>query len=609
MTRGWSTLLAFSLASGSDRSAHAEPEPSAPESTTGTYSAYEQSSIDQAADQLGTRVDATPEGKLIERIDTVQLKVFERRDPLPGFLNIFHIVTKPYVIDRELLLRQGDRYRRIIADETARNLRSRPQHSLVIVTALKGSQPDRVRLLVITKDVWSLRLNWNVQVGAGGLQQLDLQPSERNIFGTQQTANLQFSYLPQSLFFGGGYRVPRLDGRRLELTADAGLIINHKTGTAEGAVTGVVLTRPLYSTRTEWGYTVGYAARDEVARRYVDARVGTFNADATTYDDKIPFEYHARRFTGQAAVTRSFGWKNKIDILFGTEMNLRQYRTPNLEAFDPAAVSEFLKKNVPVSEDRVGPFFEAHAYTTNFMRVLELETMGLQEDYRVGHDLFARIYPVTRALGSSRDLFGTFVGAQYTQRLGDGLVRVGVDSTNEFTSSGVTDGALSANLRVASPRLGFGRLIFDATALVRYANYLNRTLSLGGNGRLRGYPTNFFVGKNLVAANLEYRTRALQVFSSQISAAAFWDVGDVPVDWSKLAIKHSVGAGLRFLFPQFDRVVFRIDLGVPIPSGGSLPQGVSPVSFFATFGQAFGVDTIGGTGAGVTTPTGGALGQ
>jgi hypothetical protein len=50
-----------------------------------------------------------------------------------------------------------------------------------------------------------------------------------------------------------------------------------------------------------------------------------------------------------------------------------------------------------------------------------------------------------------------------------------------------------------------------------------------------------------------------------------------------MVLKHSVGAGARLLFPQFDRTVFRIDWGLPLADEYRGPSG----AFMITFGQAF----------------------
>lgn len=164
----------------------------APSSTTYDYSPYEQEAIDLTLKRLHAKIDPSPEGKIVEAIDIVTLEVIEPRDPLPGFLNVFHVVSRRSTIEREVLIKKGETYMQVRADETARNLRRLPQLSVVICLPLRGSTPQRVRLLVITKDIWSLRLNSDVRFSSGGLELLALQPSEINLFGTHHTATLRF---------------------------------------------------------------------------------------------------------------------------------------------------------------------------------------------------------------------------------------------------------------------------------------------------------------------------------------------------------------------------------------------------------------------------------
>src|SRR5206468_2149301 len=103
-------------------------------------------------------------------------------------------------------------------DESVRNLRALSQLSLVVAVPTQGSSSDKVRLLVITKDVWSLRLNSNFAVSSGGLEQLILQPSEINFLGTHQSASAYFELDPSAFTLGLGYRIPRLAGTRTILT-------------------------------------------------------------------------------------------------------------------------------------------------------------------------------------------------------------------------------------------------------------------------------------------------------------------------------------------------------------------------------------------------------
>ena len=143
---------------------------------------------------------------------------------------------------------------------------------------------------------------------------------------------------------------------------------------------------------------------------------------------------------------------------------------------------------------------------------------------------------------------------------------------------------------MVTPRLGFGRIVFDAGALNRYRNYLNRQSVLGGDGRLRGYPSSAAFGKNLVVYNLEFRSRPVEIFACQLGGAAFIDVGDAANGFDKLHMRQSAGFGFRILFPQLDRVVFRGDIGFPLgdrSESAANPLKLAPFTIAVAFEQAF----------------------
>jgi outer membrane protein assembly factor BamA len=279
----------------------AEPaSPAGPISTPEEYSPYEQESVDAALANLGTRIEASPEGKTVEGIDVVTLDVIEPRDPVPAVLNVLHTTTRRHVIEREVLMREGDPYQRLLCDETARNLRTLPQLSLVLCAATKGSAPDRVRVLVITKDVWSLRLGWDVAFFGNGLQSLTLLPTESNLAGTHQVAFLHYLYQPQTQTLGLGYQVPRIAGTRLALSTEVDVTWNRQ-GHAEGSTGTIGVSTPLYSSRTEWAWGAGSTWSDAILRRYVNADVANYNAPITPERDAIPWQYRSRRFSARSA--------------------------------------------------------------------------------------------------------------------------------------------------------------------------------------------------------------------------------------------------------------------------------------------------------------------
>jgi outer membrane protein assembly factor BamA len=575
-----------------------------PTSQTSEYSPYEKETIARALAATGQTIEPAPEGKTIERIDTLRLEVLEDRDPIPEevigiptrkLLNALHFTSRDFVIRRESLLKEGDPYVQVLADETARNMRSRMplQVSLVIIVPVKGSAPDKVGLLVITKDIWSLRLSFDLSVTPGGVESFILVPQETNLFGWHHTAQTRFQYQPETYTFGVGYKIPRFGTSWIGASTAASITINRRTGEAEGSAASLSVGQNLYSTRAAWAWGADASYAVGIARRYVNAQVATFDSRATpNVPDRIPTEYKSRSFGASVGVTRSFGWGFKNN--FGLTMNAStsEYDARDLQRFDPAAAADFVQRFVPVGETRVYPAFSWATFSNDYLRTLDINTLALQEDFRLGHTLSASVYPVNKALGSTRSFVGVSASGGYSVALGDGLAAASVSMFREQQDDGVSDASVSAGLTVVTPRLGFGRLVMNTSFINRYKNYLRSRTTTGGDDRLRGYPSNFFFGKDAVFYNLEFRSTSVEVLKCAFGGVAFYDAGDAAQGFDALHAKQSVGFGIRALFPQVNRLVFRADLAFPLKRGPFPETGITtpvdPVGFFFSFGQAFG---------------------
>jgi len=580
-----------------------------PTSRTGEYSAYEKETIRRALEATGLTLEHAPEGKRIDRVDTLRLEVLEDRDPIPEevlgvktrkLMNSLHHVSRDYVIRREMLVREGDEYVQVLVDETARNMRARMplQVSIVIIVPVRSEDPDKVSLLVITKDIWSLRLSFDLAVTPGGLENFLLVPQETNLLGYHHTASTRFQYQPETLTFGVGYKVPRFGMSWVGATTAASVTFNRRSGEPEGSAASISVGQPLYSTRTEWAWdaTLGYAVG--IARRYVNARVATFDSQTTPdVRDGIPNEYRSRSLSASVALTRSFGWAFKNNFSVSLNASSAAYDTFDLSRFDARAGEDFVRRFIPLGETRVYPAFTWSTYKNDYLRTLDVNTLALQEDYRLGHDLSVSFYPVAKALGSSRDLVGVSAKAGYTVAVGDGLIGGDVSTFAENSGGDITDASVGASFGAISPRLGFGRVVTNMSFVNRYANYLRSRTFTGGDDRLRGYPSNFFFGKDTVFYNLEFRSTSVEILKAAIGGVVFYDAGNAynggkfPDNFDATRVKHSIGFGIRALFPQVNRMVFRADLAFPLNRGPfpdtGIPTRVDPVGFFFAFGQAF----------------------
>lgn len=194
--------------------------------------------------------------------------------------------------------------------------------------------------------------------------------------------------------------------------------------------------------------------------------------------------------------------------------------------------------------------------------------------------------------------------------MSDGLARVAGESLLELAPGEIATAAFAVDTMIASPRFFLGRLVVDGMMIARPENFPNRRSTLGGESRLRGYPSAALIGQNVVAYNAELRTRPVEILSCQIGGALFFDVGDA-FDGPDPALKSSAGFGVRGLFPQLDRKVFRIDVAFPMVR----ENGAGPIGFYVAFEQAFPatITTVPGAGAAqgmlVNAPGSGALGQ
>jgi hypothetical protein len=562
----------------------------------------------------GGRIDENPAGKVIEAIDVVSFDVIEDRDPAPQFLNWFHVTTRQDIVRREILLAQGQAFTQRLSDETERNLRDLFLFSVVIALPVQGSAPDRIRYLVITKDIWSLRAGWDGRFANGVIDLLSVRPTETNLFGTSRQVFATLELDPRNYTIGVGFVEPRLEGTRLRVGASLEATISCRTGELRGYAGDFIYTRPLFSTRTEWSYSTSVAFSEGttllIANRGLSicsSREGSERPlrldDENTRRALIPneYDYNSQAFT--QSFTRSFGWVQKTNLTFGLRAR-RTGRTPadtSSIRLDPAssdqssltedewrsAASWYLNRIRP-NNVIASPFFQVSSFTTNFHRDINAESLGLQEDFRLGPIATLQVYPAVRGVVSNRSLLGVSALASYAMEVGTGYLKLEAGHDVELATPETTDASVSLGARFTSPRLAWGRFVSDAYFFNGYRNYSRVFFSLDNTSRLRGFRarpeiSDDLYGTGVIAHNLEFRSRPLQIFSTLLGVALFHDIGDAFYDISEIRLKQSAGFGIRFLAPQIDREVLRLDFGFPLTGGNQ--EGEFTIN--AAFGQAF----------------------
>ena len=165
--------------------------------------AFERRDVDRVLKKMKLTV-TEPQNKRIGTIHIVSLEVFSEDDGFLEWFNLFHRTTRDDIIRRELLIEPGQRWDQALVDETLRKIRNPFLSNVVVILPIAASDATLVDVLVVTRDVWSLRLNTNFQVHDGTLHMLNTSISENNLLGWRKTAQLQFN-MDQAVYWAGPY--------------------------------------------------------------------------------------------------------------------------------------------------------------------------------------------------------------------------------------------------------------------------------------------------------------------------------------------------------------------------------------------------------------------
>ncbi|MEM9187974.1 MAG: BamA/TamA family outer membrane protein [Myxococcota bacterium] len=526
---------------------------------------------------------ADAEGRTIAFIRVVREDVFIEEDGgLFGWLtwaNIFHTLTRESVVDRELLLQEGRAYSIDRAEETRRNLYSLAIFSYVRVVPVEAPN-DEVGVLVYTRDLWSLRLESNFQVTGSTLDNLSLQLSERNVLGLQKRGTVRFFLVPDTFSVGQTYVDRRVANGPVRLSEAIDFIFNRESGDLEGFFGFLSVRSPFYDLAQRWGFAVEGSVLTEIERQFRGGELLTYDIPDTPEEEALPQEWRQREYEASAFLLHRHGERFKQTFGVGFAYDEIDTELLEVEGRTQAQAEAFARDVLPQERRDIGPVLSYDLFLPTFNDYENLAAYGITESVRTGPSVSLQVgFPVS-GLGSSTDSVTFEADYGYILGFGDFLLEGSLFGAARLENGNVVNKRLRAELRGATPVVGFARMAFRFRWEGR-DNDTNRTLvSLGGDNGLRGFVSQAFFerGGNLLAGNVEIRTLPLEIWSVQLGVVLFYDVGTVYADASDIELHHAVGLGVRAMFPQFNRLPFRFDLGAPVSEGDF---SVSP-SFGAT---------------------------
>lgn len=491
-------------------------------------------------------------GATIGKIELDRRQVFDTtQSETDGWIfraaNRFHKLTRPSVIQTQLLFETGDTYDPREVEESERILRLNEFFfdAAIVPMAYNDGVVD---LLVTTRDLWSIEPEISFS-RSGGENQTVLGVEDENFLGTGALigARVESDLDRDSNLF---YFSDRQVGRRW-LSVDASYGDN-----SDGTEVFLRVQRPFFAldTRRAGGLTTLHNDRVESLYRLGD-EVVDYRQDESFFDAWV-------------------GWSGGLRNSWVRRWRLGIVHHDNRFAEPPNGV-----RAGPVPTDRklVYPYISVDILEDEFIKGSNIEQISRTEDFYLGTRVSATVGYAGTSLGSDRSAWMLAATAQ--KGFGDTEKRMLL--LNAETSGRIESGR-TANAIIESSARYYHRLSpkwlrtisLQATKGINLD--LDRPMQLGGDTGLRGYPVRYQSGDSRVLFSIEQRyfTDWYPWRIVRVGAAAFFDAGrsfgDNPIGGESLGWLRSVGVGLRLAPTRGSRKMFHIDVSFPLDGDSSI---------------------------------------
>jgi hypothetical protein len=435
------------------------------------HAQYEEELIRWGLAQTRLQRDPHPTGKIIEKIVIARENIIAQSDIWPNFLNYIHIKTKEHVIRQEMLISVGEPWDEKLIEESERNLRQLFILATIRTVACQSSTPGHVILLVITKDLWSLRLNTLFEGVGSVVNYFDFFPSEENFLGLNKRVglHLQLNQLDlknwliyDHIKLGQTYIDRRIWGSRLRLEEAFDVIMagnipcagkgenesawcsSHRPGSFEGLSTSITLTRPLFSLATKWGFAVKGAVDHFQYRRYATTSsqqkdnantvaIKTAHYESSNHESfDVPRVYDAKQISTSASLTRSYGLSVKHNVSVGIGAYQNAYTLPDNFPFPLAIIEQYRKDFLPYNEEAAYLAVEYQTYSPRYVRLHNIQRFALSEDFLLGHIVLFDLKPAVNLQDSAQSFVSMLFQAQYRSYFHDDLFTIWLNGSTRF---------------------------------------------------------------------------------------------------------------------------------------------------------------------------------
>lgn len=418
-------------------------------------------------------------GKTIRHLRIAPGPVFDAANPkennwLYRSLDALHINTKPQVIEKQLLFRQGEALDANKVLESARILRSRGYlaSAYILPEQVCGDQVD---LVVLTRDVWSTEPDTSISRN-GGQNKSGFGLSEGNLLGYGNELAVGYEKVGERSAVNYDFTSPHIFNSHYY----AHLSYADKS---DGIDKVVDLAKPFYSLQTPYGYGINTQTITQAEiLRYGDVKRSEYLHSRERYE---LFAGRALSITDEATVRLLGGYAMEEDEYDATALT----RTP-----------------LPAYEMNRYPWLALRRIENRFAAFKNLQQIQRVEDLLLGSDLYVRLGYASESLHNDQDAL--LLKAQYA----DVVLSDEHNLLQTKTNFSLLDYAGQAERMALNQRLTYNHFLTDRSRWYLDAQWdIGKRLlphdefTLGGFDGLRGYPFEFQRGQQRYLLTTEYR--------------------------------------------------------------------------------------------------------
>jgi hypothetical protein len=464
----------------------------------------------------GQAPSPAPAGNVVTGVRIDRQNVFDQSEStswLAKGANALHIVTRDYVVRRELLIAEGAAFDSATAAETARNLRKLGIFREVSVDSARTA--EGLEQQVTTRDAWSTMLYLSFKT-VGDQVTWGVGVTEKNLLGSQIKTSIRYTKDPDRSTTQFSANVPRVWNL-------LGFDVNYNK-LSDGKTSRFTASSPFTTTTTPRSATLDLEYQDKDVLRFFEGEEvasdtvrrlmtrGTLNAAWATRASRFGFFR-----VGTAVQARREDFGDSATIASG----------------DRSVFGE-LGVNVETSQAK-------------FKVIRGFRTLTGNEDVDVSRTLRGELWVAPNVWGYDRFGVGPALTAHVGKLFPNGFTTVDLIATSLFTSAGLDSGGVKGKVITAlypGPRQA---LILNVSGGVQRNPYPGEEFDLGLTYGPRGYPQHAFTGDRSFYTMAEYRWVAvpevLDLFA--VGLATFLDYGGAWYAGSPKRTGADTGVGLR----------------------------------------------------------------